>query len=368
MDTTVPFVKAIPIESTQPHTTEPFAQVPVRALEKVFQGEMGASVFFYYSWLCRISNSEGKSWWSIEKQAELFGVTPRTIMRWRSLLVEIGYINRTERRRNTPIITVVHHPQRLAALGKERHQAENPSALNQPTPKPDHQSDQTTPRSDIADVTIFAAASDTNETELTTDSDFAAAATADSTEKQWDRLCTIFGDVGVDLRGCRAYVFQRLKQTQKLLDAWDGALRHAAWVLLGRIRRSGSRIGAPLRITIAIEALETAPPMPLVEQKENQSKPANAPIVEKPYSNFEKWSEVLATIEERVTDSTYNRWFRRLGAYVDDQKITFICEDEFDAEFTEKNFSTLLAMVLGKVGIKGALRFTCDDEARRLAA
>ena len=123
-----------------------------------------------------------------------------------------------------------------------------------------------------------------------------------------------------------------------------------------------------LRITIAIEALETAPPMPLVEQKENQSKPANAPIVEKPYSNFEKWSEVLATIEERVTDSTYNRWFRRLGAYVDDQKITFICEDEFDAEFTEKNFSTLLAMVLGKVGIKGALRFTCDDEARRLAA
>ena len=174
----------------------------------------------------------------------------------------------------------------------------------------------------------------------------------------------MFADVGVDLRGCCAYVFQRIEETQGLRTASDRALRHCAWVLAGRIHRSRNPIGAPLRILIAEEALDTAPlEQEAMDKREYVSRLEQdvSSFIQPLGSNFEKWEQVLENIEGEVEESTFNRWFKTMGARLEDGEVTVICEDEFDACFVKKNFEEFIRIQLEKVGINASPSFSHAD-------
>ena len=356
---TVAFAEVDLIQSNEIQTNKSFTQVPNRVLEGAIKGEISPEVFQYYCWVCQVSNRQGKSWWSVERQAKVFGVSTRTITRWRSSLVERGYTWLAKRMGQSTITIVVDHPQRPAGANEEKQRT-----AEEDTRCPVEEDTRCPVEEDTADVvqtisknnnqiTIAAA-----ETKTGAKSDLAAAAISWDAER-WDHVCQVFANVGVDLSGCLAYLSQRPEKTKALFEAWDGALRHSAWILAGRIRQSQEPIGVPLRVTIATEALDTAPSRPEAEPEEKRCESVNpASAVEKPCSNFDEWNEVLARIEAKVPEPTYNRWFGYLEARLDEQGVTIICDDEFDAEFSEKNFTELVQVYLKQAGIEGVLRFS----------
>lgn len=389
---TVTFAEIDPIESTQPSTQKPFAQVTNRAIEDAMCGKLPLEVFRFYCWVCKVSNHQGRSWWSVKRQAEEFSVTTRTISRWRAVLVENRYLWLKKQMGRPTVAIVLDYPQRSAAneqLAKRATNSTN-SRVEPVEAKPmseevtgetetNESSEEDTPchleedtpchlEEDIADVTQTISKKNKQRTTAAAKSkpkpDIAAAANQGWSIERWEHVCSVFADVGVDLRGCRTYVFQRTGETEGLRTAWDGALRHSAWVLTGRIHRSQSPIGAPLRVTIAEEALDSAPARPEPEEEQvSVDAPADKGPASEP-SSFEGWSVVLADIERRVPESTFNRWFKSMGARFDGGAVTVICEDEFDASFVEKNFTELIQINLGKVGMNGPLMFSYGGDDR----
>ncbi len=393
MNTASSFAEVNPIESTEFLTQKPFAQVPNRAIEDAISGEIPLEVFRFYCWLCKVSNHQGRSWWSVKRQAEEFNVSTRTISRWRAILAEKRYIWLRKQMGHATITIVLDYPQRSAPTERSTKVADNdPTTLGEETETKSTRKDVDDPtktttcveedtscpveedtpcpvEEDTVGVTLkiskknkqrtIAAA----KTELTKEPDSAAATNWDG--ERWEHVCSVFADIGVDLRVCRAYVFQRPEETEELRTAWDGALRHCAWVLAGRIQRSLTPIGAPLRVTIVMEALDTAPAEPELTEQVSEPQGVESPA-RRSQSNFAAWAQILASIEEKITDSTFNRWFKYMGAELNNGEVTFVCEDEFDAGFVEKNFTELLQIHLKRVGIEGSLRFTYDSDAERV--
>ena len=380
---TATFAEVNPIKSTQTLTQKPFAQVTNRAIEDAISGKLPLEVFRFYCWVCKVSNHQGRSWWSVKRQAEEFSVTTRTISRWRAVLVENRYLWLKKQMGRPTVAIVLDYPQRSAANEQLVKGATNGASSRVEPVEAKSMSEEVTDETetmrsskedmpchleedtpchleeDIADVTQTISKKKKQrttaaETKPETKPNTAAAANHNWDMERWSHVCSVFSDVGVDFQECRAYVFQRPGETKGLRMAWDGALRHSAWVLAGRIHRSLTPIGAPLRVVIAEEALDTVSKEPEQTVIESTSETQTNRC---PQPSFAAWTRVLKDIEERVPEATFNRWFGGIGACHDEKGVTFICEDEFDARFVEKNFSEMLKVHLEKAGIEGEMRF-----------
>lgn len=369
--------------------TPRFAQVPIQAIEGTCSGKLTPEVFRYYVWTCSVSNRQGKSWWTIGRQANHFGASPRTVRRWRQNLTELGFIELEQRPGRATRVTVVHHPQR--AFTQPSPDTPRPGGLTSDDREGGHPVSPITIVKNNIPLTTVVVSKPPDDPDPVTDNDDDLE--KNKLEEQFDKLCQIAEEFGLpNFRYARHWLF-KLEQhviLTDLINAPKAALQHGFAV----IRNNYPNLQQPQRLTeILLDRVASfrpgiSTPKPQQPKRRNPRTPRTAsnqkrrqqrklysdsvepPAPPQPPKSHpvdakirSTWIQVLAAIQTNVPESTFNRWFKSLGAKVDPDRIfTVICEDDFDADFTRKNFTDLLKLYIQRHFQRPfELRISCPD-------
>ncbi len=363
-------------EQTESKTPR-FAQVPIEAIEGTCSGKLTSEVFRYYVWLCSVSNRDGQSWWSLERQAGHFGASTRTIRRWRQALTEQNLVDLEQRPGRSTRATVLHHPQRFFSSG-DTPDTGCPGGGTPGVREGGHPVSSITINKNNNPLTTVVVSNASASSSPVTENDGDDPKRAEL-ENKFEQLCNLAEESGLpNFRYARHWLFQpnQRRLLSDLTEAPQQALRHAfavirdnypnlqqpqklVQILLDRV--ASYRPGVSTAKVQKTEPRNPRTPRTASNRNRRQSRklypdpvePSAPPEPAKQQSIDAKirsvWIQILAAIQAspNVPDATFNRWFKHLGAKLDDSGIfTVICEDEFDAMFTRENFTPLLELFI----------------------
>ena len=352
------------------NTSQRFAQVPIQAIEGTCSGKLTPEVFRYYAWLCSVSDRQGQSWWSLGRQATLFNASPRTVRRWRQALTELDFVKLEPRYGHATRVTVVHHPQRSFTPDTPRPGGGTPGVREGGHPV---SSITINKKNNTHSTTVVVSNGSANADPIAQNDDDRKR---DELEEQFNKLSELAEKSGLpNFRYSRHWLF---KPEQKyilsdLLNAPEAALHHGFVV----IRDNYPNLQQPQRLveilldrvasfrpgvstTKVQQSQRRNPRTPRTASNQNRRQhrklypdavePPDPPQPAKSHPVDVKirstWIQVLAAIQSKVPEPTFNRWFKSLGAKFDSGLFTVICDDDFDVDFTRKNFTSLLELYI----------------------
>ena len=172
------------------------------------------------------------------------------------------------------------------------------------------------------------------------------------------RIEEILANVG-NLPAAGPWVLEWGRQPE-LRDDWETLLAQSedAWIHgARRLGQSVAKSGRGLKPAWALERFRDAvctyqpPIIPRDDRPATEPETFTKRQTSIDPNVADKWSELLDSLEEKTPSTTFNRWFRPLGARLQNGHLVLQAEDEFDAAFVVKNFAQLIGMHCKRIGL-----------------